>query len=130
MQVTVTTIVFGLPQGQRTSQMTVSLPTLALTLHDLIAYKVGQEVLEIHSHLRSGLSGEYLTPEALILAPSPDTLTPGLVEDEIQQAQQAFAARHFMIVIDGRQVWDASAMVDLQPGTRIEFIKILPLVGG
>ena len=128
MQVTVMTIVFGLPQGPRTRQVEVALPASALTLNDLIARKVEQEVAEIHTHQRFGLSGEYLTPEALILAT--ETIQPGAVEDEIQRAQQAFAARDFMIVIDDRRVWDADAIVDIQPGTRIEFIKILPLVGG
>jgi hypothetical protein len=129
MQITVTTIVFGLPQGPRTRQVKVWLPASKLTLHDLIARKVEQEVAEIHAHQRFGLSGEYLTPEALILATEP-LLQPGAIEDEIQRAQQAFAARDFMIAIDDRQVWDADAVVALQPGTRIEFIKILPLVGG
>jgi hypothetical protein len=130
MQVTVTTIVFGLPQGQRTSQVKVSLPAPTLTLHDLIACKVEQEVSEIHAHQRLGLSGEYLTPEALLLTTSLDALTPGVVEDEIQRAQQAFLTRDFMIVIDDHRVWAVDAVVDLQPETRIEFIKILPLVGG
>jgi len=128
MQVTVSTIVFGLPQGQRTSQVEVALPAPPLTLHDLIAYKVKQEIAEIHTHQRPGLSGEYLTPEVLILAS--EALKPGAVEDEIQRAQQAFVARGFMIVIDNRRVWDAEAVVDIQPEMRIEFIKILPLVGG
>ncbi|WP_089935524.1 hypothetical protein [Candidatus Entotheonella palauensis] len=128
MQVTVTTIIFGLPQGQRTSQVEVPLPAPDLTLHDLIAFKVEQEVSEILTQQRLGLSGEYLTPEALILAREP--LTPGAVEDEIQRAQQAFAARDFMIVIDDRQVWEADTIVNIRPGMRVEFIKILPLVGG
>lgn len=129
MQITVTTIVFGLPQGPRTSQVKVPLPAPMLTLHDLIARKIEQEVAEIHAHQRFGLSGEYLTPEALVLA-TETALQPGAIEDEIQRALQAFAARDFMIVIDDRQVWDADAIIAIQPGTQIEFIKILPLVGG
>jgi len=130
MQVTVTTIVFGLPQGQHTSQVSVSLTAPTLTVLDLIASKVEQEVTEIHTHQRPGLSGEYLTPEALILAPSLDALTPGAIAEEIQRAQQAFKTCDFMIVIDDRRVWDPDAVVDIKPETCIEFIKILPLVGG
>ncbi|PON14392.1 hypothetical protein C2W62_29300 [Candidatus Entotheonella serta] len=128
MQVTITTIVFGLPQGQRTSHVQVSLLVSTLTLHDLIACKIEQEVSEILAHQRPGLSGEYFTPETLILAT--DALQPATVADEIQRAQQAFAARDFMIAIDDRQVWDPATVVDLTPETQIEFIKILPLVGG
>ncbi len=129
MQVTVTTIVFGLPQGQRTSQVEVALPVPSVTLHDLIAYKVEQEVAEIDADQRLGLSGEYLAPETLILA-SAALIKPGAVEDEVQRAQQAFVARDFMIVIDDHRVWDPDVVVDMRPGVRIEFIKILPLVGG
>jgi hypothetical protein len=128
MQVTVTTMVFGLPQGQRTSQVDVSLPQSTLSLQDLIAHKVAQEIAEIHTYRRRHLGGEYLTPEALILSRGDQVL--GTVEDEVQRAQGAFLARDFMIVIDGRRVWNADAIVDIHPDTRIEFIKILPLVGG
>ena len=83
---------------------------------------------EIQAQERPGLSGEYLTPEALILAVGP--LQPGASEAEIARAQQAFAAREYMIVIDDRRVWEADAVVDVGPETRIEFIRILPLVGG
>lgn len=130
MQITVTTIIFGLPQGQRMSQVEVVLSAPALTLRDLIAYKVAREVCEIGQQQRPGLSGEYLTAETLILAPSLDALQPDALESEIHRAQQAFAARDFMIAIDDCCVWDADAVIDIQPGMRIEFIKILPLVGG
>ena len=128
MQATVTTFVFGLPQGRTTTRVEVSLPRARLTLHELIAHKIAQEVAEIDAQQRPGLSGEYLTPEALILAAGP--LQPGAAEAEIARAQQAFAAREYMIVIDDRRVWEADAVVDVGPETQIEFIKILPLVGG
>ncbi len=128
IQVTVTTIVFGLPQGQRTSHVTVSLPEAMLTLRDLITHKVEREVAEVDACQRLGLSGEYLTPEALILAS--DALQPGSVEDEVQRAHRAFIAREFMIVIDNRRVWDIDTMIHIRPEIQIEFIKILPLVGG
>ena len=128
MQATVTTFVFGLPQGRFSTRVAMSLPRARLTLRELIAHKIAQEVEEIHASQRPGLSGEHLPPEALILATGP--LQPGGVEAEIARAQQAFAAREYMIVIDDRRVWEADAVVDVEPETRIEFIKILPLVGG
>ncbi len=130
MQVTVTTIIFGLPQGQRTSQVDMLLPSSMLTLRDLITYKVEREVSEIDQQQRLGLSGEYLTAETLIRAASVDTLQPRAVEDEIYRAQQAFASREFMITIDDHCVWDMDLVIDIESDTQIEFIKILPLVGG
>jgi len=128
MQLTVTTIIFGLPTGQRLSHMRLALPAARLAVHELIAHKVRQEVEEYLVHQRPGLSGEYLAPEELLGAVV--SATPGPVGDEIVRAQQAFAARAYMIVVDNRRVWDLEDVLTLGPTTRVEFIKILPLVGG
>lgn len=130
MRITVTTIVFGLPQGQWSAPVELCLPTPTLHLRELIAYKVAQEVAEITTGQRPGLSGEYLSPETLLRAADPTALLPGVVEDEINRAQQAFAARAYMIVVDDRRLLDPEAVLTVSPEARIEFIKILPLVGG
>jgi hypothetical protein len=128
MQCTVTTIIFGLPTGQRLSHVRLALPAARLAVRELIAHKVRQEVEECLTQRRPGLSGEYLSPEELLGAGS--SATPGPVGDEIIRAQQAFAARAYMIVVDNRRVWDLEDMLTLGPTTQVEFIKILPLVGG
>ncbi len=130
MQVTVTTIIFGLPQGQRTVSLRLTLPTATLRVSDLITCKVRQEVAECQAQTRSGLSGEYLTPEALITAENLDALPPGPVDDEVTRSLQAFAARDFMIVVDNRRLTDPESTITLCSKSFIEFIKILPLVGG
>src|SRR5262249_31981689 len=128
MQLTVTTIIFGLPTGQRLSHVRFVLPASRLAVRELIAHKVRQEVAEYLAHQRPGLSGESLAPEELLGAVA--SATPGPVGDEIVRAQQAFAVRSYMIVVNNRRVWDLEDVLTLDPTTRIEFIKILPLVGG
>ena len=130
MQVTVTTIIFGLPQGQRTVPLHLTLPTATLSVSDLITCKVRQEVAECQVQTRAGLSGEYLPPEALITAENLDALPPGPVDDEVTRALQAFAARDFMVVVDNRRLTDPTTTITLGGESCIEFIKILPLVGG
>ena len=126
-----TTIIFGLPTGQRTSHVCLTLPTTTLPVRELIACKIRQEVEECLIHQRPGLSGEYLPPEALLLAPgSAASVMPGTVADEIMRAQQAFAARAYMIVADNRRIWAPDEELTLHAKTQVEFIKILPLVGG
>ena len=130
MQLTVTTIIFGLPTGQRLSHVSLTLPT-TLVVEELIAHKVRQEVEECLAHQRLGLSGEYLAPEELLQAIGPKAnLIPGAVADEIKRAQQAFEARAYMIVVDNRRVWTSGEELSLHSKTQVEFIKILPLVGG
>ena len=131
MQLTVTTIIFGLPTGQRTSYVYLTLPTTRLPVRELIACKIRQEVEECLIHQRPGLSGEYLTPEELLRAAGPAAnVMPGAVADEIMRAQQAFAARAYMIVVDNRRIWKPDEELTLHAKTQVEFIKILPLVGG
>ncbi len=130
MQLTVTTILYGLPTGQRTFQTRLTLPTETVTVQELIAYKIRQEIAEYTAKQRPCLSGEYLPPEVLLRALAAGGYRPGAVAAEIARAQQAFAARAFMIIIDNRRVTDAEEVLALHPETRVEFIKILPLVGG
>jgi len=131
MQLTVTTIIFGLPTGQRISHVWLTLPVATLTVQELIAHKVRQEVEEFFTHQRSDVSGEYLTPEELLgVTTSASRGVTGTVLDEIARAQQAFTARAFMIVVDNRRVWEPDTLLTLRPDTQVEFIKILPLIGG
>lgn len=130
MQVVITTLIFGLPSGQRTTHLCLTLPGNRLSLGELIAHKIRQEVAECQANRRPGLSGEHLPPATLIGARTPDALTPGDAATEIIRAQQAFAARDYMIVIDNQRIDDPDTVVTLAAAARIEFIKILPLVGG
>jgi hypothetical protein len=130
MQVIITTLIFGLPSGQRTVHLCLTLPGNRLSLGELIAHKIRQEVAECQSNRRPGLTGEYLPPATLIGARTPDVLAPGDAATEIIRAQQAFAVRDYMIVIDNQRIDDLDTVITLSPCSRIEFIKILPLVGG
>ena len=131
MQLTVTTIIFGLPTGQRTSHVCLTLPVATLTVQELIAYKVRQEVEEFCTHQRPDVSGEYRTPEELLgITPSVSRGVTGTALDEVARAQQAFSARAYMIVVDNQRVWEPDTLLTLRPETQVEFIKILPLVGG
>jgi hypothetical protein len=131
MQLTVTTIIFGLPTGQRASHVSLTLPVATLTVQELIAYKVRQEVEEVGTNQRPDVSGEYFTPEELLgITTTALRRGPGTALDEIARAQQAFSTRAYMIVVDNQRVWEPDTLLTLRPETQVEFIKILPLVGG
>lgn len=129
MYITITTIIFGLPTGQHTVQTQLTLPGARLRVRELIAQKIRQEIADYTAQQRPGLSGEYLSPEALIRA-EVQSFVPGETDAEVARAQQAFAARDYMIVIDNHRVCDPDELLSLRPASHIEFIKILPLVGG
>ena len=128
MRLTVVTHLFGLPDGQRSVSVSFAVPPQGLTVLDLISRKIRKEFSECVEGKRSGLSGEAFTAEDLLgAAPLPAHADAG---GEVERAQQAFAAREFMVVIDGRRVSGSEDLLVLNSETRVEFIKILPMVGG
>ena len=128
MRLTVLTHIFGLPAGQRTVPVSVAVPLNGLSVRELISRKIEQEFSECVDRKRSGLSGEAFTTEELLGAAPLDVH--GDAGREVERAQQAFAAREFMVVIDDQRVGDSDAVLVVNPKTRVEFIKILPMVGG
>lgn len=128
MRLTVTTHIFGLPSGQRTVPVSVMVPAAGFSVRELIARKIEQEWSESAARHRPGLSGEAFSCEQLLGGGLP-ALTDSSCE-EIARAQQAFAAREFMIVVDDQRVCDPDEVLAVNPDTRVEFIKILPMVGG
>ncbi len=104
MQVTVTTIIFGLPDGKHVQQASLVLPTPILTLRELIAQKENQEVTEHGAQ--------------------------GMADDRLAPTERAFVAKDYMVVIDDQRIVDPDTVLTLRSDSRVEFIKILPLVGG
>jgi hypothetical protein len=51
-------------------------------------------------------------------------------EEQAEKALEAFSRNGFVVLVDDRQVEDLDAVVDLRMGTRITFLKLVPLVGG
>ena len=126
MRLTVVTHIFGLPAGQVSVPVSVTVPPAGLSVRDLICRKIEQEFAEYAGRKRPGLCGEAFSAEALLGAAP----VHGDAGREVERAQRAFAAREFMVVIDDRRVDDPDQALALGPDTRVEFIKILPMVGG
>jgi hypothetical protein len=129
MQLTIRTTIFGLAGGPRVTQVELILPSLTLSVGDLIAAKVFQEVGECRSGQRLALSGEYWTEKEL-LAGAEDAAVPGEAAHEASRAQQAFAERAYMVVVDDERVFGLDERLTLDPESQVEFIKIMPMVGG
>jgi hypothetical protein len=104
MEVKVTTIIIGLPEGQRTQQTSLTLPAATVTVRELLSHKVEQEVAE---HAAQGTA-----------------------DDKLVATERVPAAGDYMVVIDNQRITDLDTVVTLRPDARIEFIRILPLVGG
>ena len=108
--------------------VSVAVPPPGLSVRDLIARKIEQEWTECAERRRPDLSGEAFSSEELLGA-APLALCSD-AREEVERAQQAFAARAFMVVVDNQRVCDLDEVLVVNPHTRVEFIKILPMVGG
>jgi len=51
-------------------------------------------------------------------------------EREYQRALQAFASNGFRVFVAGRQIESLDEEIDLPSGGDVEFLKLVPLVGG
>ena len=106
MQVHVTTIIFGLPEGQRVEHSSLMVPAATLTLRELLAHRARLTDPEGRIHQQPELNRD-------------------TTDNERTQAE-----REYMVVIDNQRIVDPDTVITLRPDIRIEFIKILPLVGG
>jgi hypothetical protein len=51
-------------------------------------------------------------------------------EAEYQRAVAAFSARRFLLLADDCQISDLDDAIDLHAGSRVTFLRLLPLAGG
>ncbi len=105
MQVTVTTIILGRSEGEHIEKTSLNLPVTELTLRELLAYKADVPAPAKKADREPEINGEVTDNQA-----QPD--------------------REYIVNIDDRRIADLDAVITLRPDIRIEFIKILPLVGG
>lgn len=80
-------------------------------LDELIRRRVFQEVAE--SNARAGRGGVRVDPE-----------------EQARTALEAFGRNAFVVLVDDRQVTDLDERVRLRMGSRVTFLKLVPLVGG
>jgi len=51
-------------------------------------------------------------------------------DEQAARALEAFSRNGYIVLVDDRQVEELDAVVELTRGTRITFLKLVPLVGG
>jgi len=136
LELEIATRVYG--NGNPKENCIVPFPRPRLLLRELIAQKVRAEVERVRQKNDPigplPLSLRYLTDEDVAFAthgamghrarraPSADA--------EIERALTAFREGRLFIMVDRNRIDDLDAVIELSPKTKIQFIRILPLVGG
>lgn len=99
--------------GQLCSTRSLELPRERMTIRELIRERVYQEVQDFNAG-----GGPAAAPAPLDWRP------------EFDKAVAAFTSNAFLILVDERQATSLDEEVELDPNTRIRFVRLTLLVGG
>jgi hypothetical protein len=118
--------------GRSLRTQELEFPAARLTLAELLRERVNREV-EAFNRNRSDVYQGLVQPE------ESERLLNGYrlkeaktldAEKEYQRAVRAFGANGFVVLAGGKQLETLDDEIDLDAAAEIEFIKLVPLVGG
>ncbi|GAA3758268.1 hypothetical protein GCM10022225_49480 [Plantactinospora mayteni] len=118
--------------GERSAAWHLEIFEERLPLREVIRRRVFQEVAEHNAKggdLFRGLVQPTDTERTLngFKFRQPRRIDP---QEQADRALEAFSRNGFIVLVDDRQVDELDAVVELTRGTRITFLKLVPLVGG
>ena len=118
--------------GKRSHSGPVTLEAGPLTVREMIRSRVQQEVWRYNQSLPELFQG-LIQPEAseqVLNGFRMKTKRPLDWEKQYQRACASFEKNGFLVVVNGSQVTELDAPLDLQSDSEIQFVKLVPLVGG
>ncbi len=118
--------------GQRTGDLTLDFLTDEITVRELIRSRVYQEVQDYNrkqpEHFRSLV--QPTDAEATLNGYKLKTARQIDWKPQFEKACEAFEANRILILVDDRQAASLDEEIILRPSTQINFLKLVPLVGG
>jgi hypothetical protein len=125
--------VFDAPlHGQRIAADGILLDDGPATLRDLIRGRLRQEVERYNKALPETFQGLVQPEESeqILNGFRMKSRRPLDWEVQCRRACSSFEKNGFLVLVDGMQVTELDAGLDLHEDTEIDFIKLVPLVGG
>lgn len=119
-------------QGKRTITFTLELDSRRLTARELIRQRVKQEVAKFNAQ-RSNVFHGLVQPTETERELNGYRLKKFRTLDWERQfaaAVKSFEANGFFMLIDGKQVESLEEELELDSSTQVQFVKLVPLVGG
>ena len=119
--------------GEATTSFILELDTRRLTARDLIRQRVRQEVAKFNAKQLPGIF------QGLIQPTDTETELNGYRlkkfrtldwERQFEAAIKSFEANGFFMLVDGKQVETLEEELELHSTSKVQFIKLVPLVGG
>lgn len=91
-----------------------------VSLRDLVVAK---------AHAQCGATNPVEDGSNIATRLDPDSLQDAVIR-AVEQAYTDVNKGGVIVMVDGRQISDLDALIDLRPTTRVEFLRLLPLQGG
>jgi hypothetical protein len=108
--------------GNLLNQIEISLSSPVLTLRDVIAERVLQEIETVRKRKNTDL------PYGLVSQQAPANEVD--YEQELMRALAAFGENRYFVLIDDRQIEDLDEPVSLRDAAIVTFVRLIPIVGG
>jgi len=118
--------------GKRSSAQAVFVQESAMTAKELIRSRVQQEV-ERYNQSRPEVFCGLVQPEEseqILNGFRMRTKRPLDWKVQFERACCSFERNGFLLLVDGRQVSELDDRINLRPDSEVQFVKLVPLVGG
>jgi hypothetical protein len=118
--------------GQRTAAGGVRLDAGPVVLRDLIRGRLQQEVERYNQALPETFQGLVQPEESeqILNGFRMKTRRPLDWEVQCRRAWSSFERNGFLVLVDGQQITELNTPLELHEDSEIDFIKLVPLVGG
>ena len=125
--------IFDAPlHGERTDAGGIVLDASPARLRDLIRGRLQQEVERYNQELPETFKGlvQPEESEAILNGFRMKTKRPLDWEAQCRRVYSSFEKNGFLVLVDGKQVTELDSRFELHEDSEIDFIKLVPLVGG
>jgi hypothetical protein len=125
--------IFDAPlHGQRTPSGGIGLAEGPVVLRDLIRGRLQQEVERYNQALPETFQGLVQPEESEQILNGFRMKTKRPLDWEVQcrRAFSSFEKNGFLMLVDGKQVTELDTRLELHEDSEVDFIKLVPLVGG
>lgn len=133
MAITTVTVLDGNTAGERSIARTLEFSTARVTTREIIRKRIQTEVEEFNAGKHARFHGLVQPTDTEQLLNAPKSKRQARQIDWVKQfiaALEAFDSSRMIVLIDDRQASDLDEDHEIQAGTEVLFLKLVPLVGG
>lgn len=118
--------------GTRSKSESITLPQSAMTMRELIRSRLQQEVERYNSTLPEVFRGlvQPEQSEQILNGFRMKVNRPLDWQVQYQRACSSFENNGFLVLVDGNQVCELDESIQLRANSEVQFVKLVPLIGG